>query len=138
MKRFFLFLYIWIRAGIKPKEIEKIYSRICCMDFYDLVDVGPGYLKCYGEYLYYRPKVLGPAFMINEAVPRGIVVRDAVQHECNTQCPKECAGFREIYRYGKFIRKFDWVYALVNLNNWLIEHHAYSVREKELHDITKI
>lgn len=108
------------------------------MDFYDLVDIGPGYLKCYGEFLYYNPKVIGSPFMINEAVPRGTVVRDAIAHRCDSYCPKECSGYTEIYRYGKFIKSFHWIKALIELDKWLVEHHAYANREKELHDIAYI
>lgn len=107
-----------------PKWVNRVYSRMCALDYEQLKVLPVGSLYAGAALVDYTP-VAGKRFVIGEADMAQVYV-----HEEQFEVDK--VVFKKVYRQNQYLKSVRWAWHLKKLHRYMKRSGLYDERDREL------
>lgn len=131
IRRFIVFVKLYLYAKVFPKDVRNIYDKLTALDLEEPISVADGKLKAYGNTVYFVCEEEGWGFAVHEGCEKGKRGFPIYAQEFEI-LGAETKG-HGVFRDGKFINSYLWLDKLLEIHKLLLESNYYAIRQKELY-----
>lgn len=123
LKRIWIFIKMLCLTLRTPHWVQKVYSKMCQLDYEDVQQLPVGMLWAIGSLVQYQPKGSKFRFTISETSPGKI--HAMFKHQ-------DSDSWIESYRQGEKLLEVEWIRQLKILHKFMKRNKVYVTRELQL------